>query len=289
MDILHLYKNDIADEVITNKKKEPIRIRHFNEKNATVTQIEVMDKNNSYGKEVGNYITIECLNDHHNEDVIAKYLKKILRKNGYKKSYKLLVVGLGNDSYLSDALGPKVVKEVNVTSHIKNKNNLVSVSCFIPNVLGVTGLESSEMIKSIITKFKIDLVLVIDSLATRSITRLYKTYQLTDTGINPGSGINNKRIGVNKKVMGIPVIALGVATVVDVASIMVNTLGVIDKKLVNQSSIDAIYESLNEGNHNFVMTTKEIDDLIDVIAQNIAMAINYATNPSLTQNDNFSI
>lgn len=287
MNLEHLFKNDIADEIIKKKKSEPISIRHFKEDGAMITQIEVKDKNNKYAKDVGNYITIECENDHDNEKVLAKYLKKILKKNGFKSYSKVLVVGLGNDSYLSDALGPKVVKEINVTSHLySKKKKITSVSCFIPGVMGVTGLESSAMIKSIIDRFLIDIVIVIDSLATRSISRLYKTYQLTDTGINPGSGVNNNRMGVNKKIMKIPVIAIGVATVVDVASIMVNTLNVIDKKLLNSHTIETIYHSLDRDNHNFIMTTKEIDDLIDIIALNIANGINLAINPQLTINDN---
>lgn len=286
MNLENLFKNDIADELIKKKKSEPISIKHFKEFSAKITQIEIKDKNNRYGKEVGNYITIECINDHNNEEVLAKYLKKILRKNGFNTKSKVLVVGLGNDSYLSDALGPKVVKEINVTSHL-NKKKTTSVSCFIPGVMGVTGLESSAMIKSIIDRFAIDIVIVIDSLATRSISRLYKTYQLTDTGINPGSGVNNNRMGVNKKIMKIPVVAIGVATVVDVASIMVNTLNVIDKNLLNTNTIETIYHSLDKDNHNFIMTTKEIDDLIDVIALNIASGINLAINPHLAINDNF--
>ena len=287
MNLDRLFKNDIADEIIKGKKKDPILVKHYKEDGAKITQIEIKEKNNIYGKEVGNYITIECIKDHNNEEILAKYLKKILRKNGFNSKSKVLVVGLGNDSYLSDALGPKVVKEINVTSHLyKNKKKVTSVSCFIPGVMGVTGLESSEMIKSIIDRFSIDIVIVIDSLATRSISRLYKTYQLTDTGINPGSGVNNNRMGVNKKIMKIPVIAIGVATVVDVASIMVNTLNVIDKRLLNTNTIETIYQSLDKDNHNFIMTTKEIDDLIDVIALNIASGINLAINPSLTINDN---
>ncbi|MCH5171700.1 MAG: GPR endopeptidase [Erysipelotrichales bacterium] len=285
MKINDLFKNDIADELIKKKKSDPISIKHFKEYGAKITQIEIKDKNNKYAKEVGNYITIECTNDHNNEEVLAKYLKKILKKNGFNSKSKVLVVGLGNDSYLSDALGPKVIKEINVTSHLKKKK-ITSVSCFIPGVMGVTGLESSAMIKSIIDRFSIDIVIVIDSLATRSISRLYKTYQLTDTGINPGSGVNNNRMGVNKKIMKIPVVAIGVATVVDVASIMVNTLNVIDKNLLNTNTIETIYNSLDRDNHNFIMTTKEIDDLIDVIALNIASGINLAINPTLAINDN---
>ncbi len=287
MDLNYLLKNDIADELIKQKKSQPISIKHYHEEKAKVTHIIVKDTNNKYGKEAGNYITIECYSDHNNEEVLAKYLKKILRKNGFNSHSKVLVVGLGNDSYLSDALGPKVVKEVNVTSHLSQMNKkTTSVSCFIPGVMGVTGLESSAMIKSIIDRFKIDVVVVIDSLATRNISRLYKTYQLTDTGINPGSGVNNKRMGINKNIMKIPVIAIGVATVVDVASIMVNTLNVIDKNLLNAHTIETIYSALDRDNHNFIMTTKEIDDLIDIIALNIAEGINLAINPHLTINDN---
>lgn len=285
MRLEEIYLNDFADEQIKNSKKKNI-IRHYYEENAKVTEIEIVSNKNEFNKCKGNYITIECKNDHHNEKIIKKYLLKLLRKNGFNKNTHILVVGLGNDSYLSDALGPKVIKKINVTSHLKSiYKNLVIVSCFVPSVMGVTGLESSEMIKSIVKEFKIDMVIVIDSLATRDINRLYKTYQITDTGINPGSGINNHRKAINKNVLKVPVIAIGVATVVDSASLIINTLDSIDKNLIKTIDADKLVKAIYRKDNNFVLTSKEIDTLIDIIADNVSSGINLSLNPTFSIND----
>lgn len=284
--INNLYINDFADEQITKSKQQNCFIRKVKEKDSLVTLIEIKNNINEFGKVKGNYITIACKNDHNNEKLIAKYIIKILKKNKFNKNSHVLVVGLGNDAYLSDALGPKVVKKVVVTSHFVAKDNeFVKVSCFVPGVMAVTGLESSEMVKSLVKEFHIDIVIVVDSLATRDINRLYKTYQITDTGINPGSGINNHRLALNKKTLNVPVIAIGVATVVDSASLIINTLEEVDKNFIQKLDISKLYNTLYRNDSSFILTSKEIDSLIDIIASNIGEAINYALNPSFSNND----
>lgn len=285
MDELELYLNDFADEQIKKNVKKAVAIRHTHEKGANVTYINVADDNNIYQKSKGNYVTIECQKDHGNEEVISKYVLKIMRKNGYKKTDHVLVVGLGNDAYLSDALGPKVIKNINVTSHFYPKKKATQVSCFIPGVMAMTGLESAQMIKSMVKEFDIDFVIVIDSLATRDMKRLYKTYQITDTGLNPGSGIKNRRLAVNKNLLHVPVIAIGVATVVDSASLFINTLAEIDKNYLHKLNVTKLYGTLYHEKYNFILTSKEIDELIDVIALNIARGINLSLNPKLPLND----
>lgn len=286
MRITDLYLNDFADEQLGKKNGKNYVIKNVKEEYSKITMIEIKNSNNEFHKEKGNYITIACLRDHDNEKIIAKYLLKILKKNNFTKNSHVLIVGLGNDSYLSDALGPKVIKKVQVTSHLSfNKFNLVEVSCFVPGVMAVTGLESSEMVKSLVKEFDIDLVIVVDSLATRDITRLYKTYQITDTGISPGSGINNNRLSLNKKTLKVPVIAIGVATVVDTISLIINTLEQVDKNYIHKLNINKLYNTLYREDTNFILTSKEIDSLIDIIASNISSAINYALNPKLSIND----
>ena len=285
MKIDELFLHDFADESFKENKKDKIAIKNIQENGAKVIYVDVKDSNNKFQKQIGTYITIECENDHDNSKIIAKYLKEILKKNKLKKSSHVLIVGLGNDSYLSDALGPKVIKEINVTSHLPKNNYEIEVSCFIPGVMAVTGLESSMMIKSLIDKFNIDLLIVVDSLATKSISRLYRTYQITDTGLNPGSGINNNRLAINSKEMGIPTIAIGVATVVDTASLVINTLNLLDQSVTKKIKARDLYAILYYNDYNFVMTSKEIDSLIDVISYNIADAINLTLNPKLAIND----
>lgn len=141
------------------------------------------------------------------------------------------------------------------------------------------------MVKSLVKEFHIDIVIVVDSLATRDINRLYKTYQITDTGINPGSGINNHRLALNKKTLNVPVIAIGVATVVDSASLIINTLEEVDKNFIQKLDISKLYNTLYRNDSSFILTSKEIDSLIDIIASNIGEAINYALNPSFSNND----
>ena len=284
--INNLYINDFADEQIKKSKERNCFIKKVKEEDSLVTLIEIKNNINEFGKAKGNYITIACKNDHNNEKLIAKYIIKILKKNKFNKKSHVLVVGLGNDAYLSDALGPKVVKKVIVTSHfIAKDNKFIKVSCFVPGVMAVTGLESSEMVKSLVKEFHIDIVIVVDSLATRDINRLYKTYQITDTGINPGSGINNHRLALNKKTLNVPVIAIGVATVVDSASLIINTLEEVDKNFIQKLDISKLYNTLYRNDSSFILTSKEIDSLIDVIASNIGGAINYALNPNFSNND----
>lgn len=285
-----LFANDFADEIYGKKeKKQGVTIKQSVESDNKVSWVVIDDDKNVYEKDIGNYITIETKdieNDDATAKILAKNLKKIIKKNKISKTDKVLVVGLGNDRYLSDALGPKVIKDIKVTSHVvaeKKATRLVDVSCLVPGVMAATGMESSNIIKSIVKDFDIKLVIVVDSLATRSVKRLYKTFQISDTGISPGSGVNNKRKAISFKTMGVPVVAIGVATVVDSASIVANTLSLIDEKLPPNVSYEIIQKVLAKKEHNLVMTSKEIDRIIGKIAHVISSSINLALNPSLMQ------
>ena len=232
--INELYKNDFVDETqLSNKKKDVSRTYKSMTKsnnNVYIKRFEILSKNNPFNKKIGNYISIDFKNIKNTNEIddvlecVKKEISYLLKRNNYQKKDKVLVVGLGNDLYISDALGPKAIKNVTATSHLKSKYKNRSVSTLIPGVMGSTGLESSSIVQAIVEKEEIDFVIVIDSLATRNINRLYNVIQLSDTGINPGSGVENKRKEISKEVLGVPVICLGVATVVDCASIVVETL-----------------------------------------------------------------
>lgn len=285
---MHSFSNDFADEIYGKQQKnEGIIIHQFEDEGVKSSWIVIEDKDNVYKKDIGNYVTIELDKIEDNEDgyrYITMHLKRLLKIQGIKKDDKILVVGLGNDRYLSDALGPKVIERINVTSHILAKKKIKElryVSCLVPGVMASTGMESSQIIKSIVDKFQIDVVIVVDSLATRSVKRLYKTFQLSDTGIAPGSGVNNYRKEISKKTLGIPVVALGVATVVDSAAIVANTIALLDKNLSSKMSYAIIEKVLVQQEHNLVMTSKEIDRIIYRIADVASRAINYALNPIL--------
>src|SRR5690625_2626066 len=161
---------------------------------------------------------------------LTEQIKDLLAKNKIKAGSKGLIVGLGNWNVTPDELGPMTVDKVMVTNHLfELKYESVSsgyrpVAAISPGVMGVTGMETSDIILSIIQKFTPDFVIVIDALASRSIERINETIQITDTGIHPGSGVGNKRKELSKESLGIPVIAIGVPTVVDAVTIASDTL-----------------------------------------------------------------
>ena len=185
-------------------------------------------------KKEGNYITIEFndITDHENAEKVKKIfvqeLKKLLKTMNIKKNDSCLIIGLGNDKSTPDSLGPKTVDKLIITNHIYELGNLEEgyrrISALNPGVMGETGIETSDIIESIIKKIKPDFLIVIDALASSSIERVNKTIQITDTGIHPGSGIGNSRKEISKEILKIPVIAIGVPTTVDAVTIVSDTI-----------------------------------------------------------------
>ena len=193
-----------------------------------------LDKKNSLNKKQGNYTTIsfDDITDSENGEKVKKVLidelKVFLKKECLQKEDLILIVGLGNARSTPDSLGTKVVDEVLVTNHLYILNELDDgfsrVAVFLPGVMGTTGLETSAVIKSIVEKLDPKLVIVIDSLASSSLDRVNRTIQLTDTGIHPGSGVGNSRKEVSEDVLHVPVLAIGVPTVVEATTIVVDTI-----------------------------------------------------------------
>lgn len=167
--------------------------------------------------------------------LLAQELEKLLAKNKLSTDAKCLVVGLGNWNVTPDALGPMTIEKILVTSHLFNLDHesvsegYRSVAAVTPGVMGLTGMETSDIIFGIVEKFKPELVIAIDALASRSIERINETIQLSDAGINPGSGVGNKRKEISQDTLGIPVFAIGVPTVVDAATITSDTIDLILK------------------------------------------------------------
>ena len=198
-----------------------------------ITRVEVeKDMEEELNKKKGAYITIEFddVTNYEDREKIGKCfeneIKKLLNKLNIKDDDDCLIIGLGNEKSTPDALGPLSVKNILVTRHLfilntNHKEGLRSVSAIIPDVMGNTGIETSDIIKSIVNTIKPKFIITIDALASSSINRLNKTIQMTDTGIHPGSGIGNSRKEINKDTIGVPVIAIGVPTVVE-SSIIVN-------------------------------------------------------------------
>ena len=198
-----------------------------------ITRVEVeKDMEEELNKKKGTYITIEFddVTNYEDREKIGKCfeneIKKLLNKLNIKDDDDCLIIGLGNEKSTPDALGPLSIKNILVTRHLfilntNHKEGLRSVSAIIPDVMGNTGIETSDIIKSIVNTIKPKFIITIDALASSSINRLNKTIQMTDTGIHPGSGIGNSRKEINKDTIGVPVIAIGVPTVVE-SSIIVN-------------------------------------------------------------------
>ena len=208
---------------------------------------------------------------------------------------EILVVGLGNQFVTPDSLGPKVVSEVEITRHLlKYAPECVvpgsrSVSAVAPGVLGTTGIETLEIIKGIVDNVKPKLLIVIDSLASKSIERISSTIQISDTGIVPGAGVGNTRKELSKNTLGIPVVAIGVPMVVDLATITDDCLDIFIEKLQdeaksneylnnlrNQDNYEEIKSALIPRDYNMIVTPKEVDDLIENMKDIIARSINYA-------------
>ena len=189
-------------------------------------------------KKQGTYITIyadgvkkqDTKKQHHAASVLSEEIKDLLVSSNVRPDDKGIIVGLGNWDVTPDALGPKTVENILVTNHLFEldyetvASGYRPVAAISPGVMGVTGMETSDIVRSVIKQFKPDFVIAVDALASRSIERINETIQLTDSGIHPGSGVGNHRKELSKETLGIPVIAIGVPTVVDAVSIASDTL-----------------------------------------------------------------
>lgn len=270
-----------------------------------ITKVKVTNQNgaDSIGKPIGNYITIDIkkLKVATNEDiqkaadVLSRELKSLIDEHSVSID-EILIVGLGNQYVTPDSLGPKVIADIDVTRHILKympevlDPNTRPVSAISPGVLGTTGIETLEILKGIVDNTKPKLLIIIDALASKSIERISSTIQLADTGITPGAGVGNTRKEISKDSLGIPVIAIGIPTVVEAATIAADSIDLFIGKLQNeaksneylnnlkeQDKYSEIKEALMPGDYNFIVTPKEIDELIenmkDVVARGINMSL----------------
>lgn len=291
-------RTDLALEVRESFPEDDVEIKgvvleeDFDEQNKIrISTVEIKDEAGAQamGKPIGTYVTIEApklddsSEDYHKSvtEVIAKNLSKII---GRLSKEEILVVGLGNREVTPDALGPQVVDNLFVTRHLireygeefKERNRIGSVSAISPGVMAQTGMESLEIIKGVIKETKPKLIIVVDALASRSIHRLNTTVQIADTGISPGSGVGNNRMALNQESLGVKVIAIGVPTVVDAATIVADTL----TKYMESTGFgeEDIFEFISEVNgtqmYNMFVTPKNIDESVKRISYTISEALN---------------
>lgn len=226
-------------EETSDKEIKGVTFKERTVKDIKVSYVDIDEEGEKLlGKKPGSYVTIyadgvkkqDTDRQGQAAQVLAKELEDLMRKNNVTKESTCLVVGLGNWNVTPDALGPMTVEKVLVTSHLFRlqyetvAQGYRDVAAVTPGVMGVTGIETSDIIFGIVEKYKPDLVIAIDALASRSINRVNETIQLSDTGIHPGSGVGNKRKEISKKTLGIPVIAIGVPTVVDAVTITSDTI-----------------------------------------------------------------
>ena len=282
---LALERRDIYQKVNNLKQIDGIKSteEEINEK-LKVTRVEILNKNGekAIGKPVGNYVTIDVkkLKLAEDEDiqkaseVVTKELKKIINIHTDKQG-DILVVGLGNIYVTPDALGPKTAKMINATKHL-NKKSKKNVAVIYPNVMSKTGMETSDIVKAIVDKEQIDLVIAIDSLATRKIDRLNKVIQITDTGISPGAGIGNYRKRMVQEYLKVPVIAIGVATVVDSYSLLYEYFDKTNLSKIEKKKISKEIKSLEVP--NLYLTPKEIDLELNELSKVISKILNKILN-----------
>ena len=268
------------------------------------TRVKILNQKGaeSLGKPIGNYITIDIKKIRsidedgiqNSANILSKELKKLIdAKIG--KSDDILIVGLGNEYVTPDSLGPKAINEIDITRHILNympevlEEGTRPVSAISPGVLGTTGIETLEILKGIVDNIKPKLLIVIDALASRSIERISSTIQLADTGIVPGAGVGNTRKEISIDTLGIPVIALGIPTVMESAVLVNDCLNIfIEKlqeeansneylnKLKEEDNYESIKEALIPNDYNMIVTPKEIDELIENMKDVVARGINYS-------------
>lgn len=292
------FMTDMADERVNAYKKinnseeiDGVKVENKVDGKISTSIVEILNENGAkvIGKDIGKYFTISLGDiiyiDNETKDKLVKSISTVLSELiSDKKS--IFIVGLGNRRVTPDRIGPNVVDKVNITRHIiKYMPELAEdysreISAVTPGVLGTTGIETSDIIIGIINKTKPDLVIVIDSLASLSVDRLGKTVQISNTGITPGAGVNNKRQGLNESTLGVPVIAIGVPTVVDMATI---TNEAIDKLIEEDKNINMGNKTTEErysilakalDTENYIVTPKEIDDVVVKISDIISDSLN---------------
>lgn len=306
------FRTDLADERTDIFKKnnnitneiDGIEVNVKEEGNIKITEVKVINENgaSSIGKPIGNYITIDIkkLKVATDEEIenygntLSNELRKLIDKHSSKQD-EILVVGLGNIYVTPDSLGPKVINEIDVTRHLLKympevlEEGTRSVSAISPGVLGTTGMETLEIVTGIVENVKPKLIIVIDALASRSMDRISSSIQLADTGIVPGAGVGNTRKELSQNTLNIPVIALGIPTVVESAVLVNDCLNLFITKLQEeaksndylnnlkeQDNYEEIKEALIPNDYNMIVTPKEIDDLIENMKDVVARGINFA-------------
>ena len=311
---MYQIRTDLALETQEKMQEDKVDlkgVRYFEEevdKNLVISTVVIETENGAktMGKPKGTYITIEAGNmdeedeDYHREvsTQLAKVIEKLVPVK--KEELSVLIVGLGNRAVTPDSLGPRVADNLCITRHILKeygkfafgKEGMNRISSIVPGVMAQTGMESMEIVAAVVKETKPDFVIAVDALAARNTKRLNRTIQVTDTGINPGSGVGNHRHGLNEKSLGVPVISIGIPTVVDAATIVndtmynlvtamsqseaFSTLGNSLKELSDGEKYELIRELLSPNLNAMFVTPKDIDESVKRLSFTISEGLNIA-------------
>lgn len=313
---LAIEARELAQEQKQNTEElDGVKVEIKNTDIYQITHVKILNEigSQTMGKPIGNYITIESellkendITSH--EQIMKTVAEHIAGLSKLNQKSTILVVGLGNWNITPDALGPKVIDKILVTRHLNGvlpeeiQKSVRSVAAISPGVMGITGIETVEIIQGVVEKLKPDLIIAIDALAARKFSRINSTIQMSDTGVAPGAGVGNKRMTLNEQTLGVPVLALGVPTVVDAATLINDTMDRMLEEMIAQTEQgSAFYEMLHNMDTdekyrlivdilnpyvgNMFVTPKEVDAVVERLANIIANAINIAIQPGITMED----
>lgn len=291
-------RTDLALEATERFTEDNVEVRgveikenYDKEKDIKTTVVKITTENGAkiMGRPQGTYITIEAPNlsvpdeDYHREvsEELARHLRQLI---DLKKEKSILVVGLGNQAITSDSLGPHVVENIRMTRHIIREYGLKGMgeekmhrtSGLVPGVMAQTGMETSEIVRGVVEETKPDVVIAVDALAARSTKRLNRTIQITDTGINPGSGVGNHRIGLSEDNLKVKVIGIGVPTVVDAATIVHDSMAHLLEALDEAEQKEFLEEMISPHLHSMFVTPKDVDETVKYLSFTISEGLNMA-------------
>lgn len=291
-------RTDLACECGVKEREGlgPEIYREEREGDTLITRLHIQSKEQGalFGKPEGHYVTVMCgkiwLMGEEELSALSSLLAREIRAFAadmtgkvVDRSFGVLVAGLGNAEITSDAIGPRAVSGLNVTRHLRGVNEALyetvgrcEISALSPGVLGQTGIETVELVRGAVENARPDLVVVIDALAARSCERLATTVQLCDSGLTPGSGIGNERKGINGETVGVPVLALGVPTVVGSSSLVCDAL--------REAGIEEVSPELRrvlDNGRSFFVSPKEID----VISARVATLLSEAIDLAFTRDE----
>ena len=291
-------RTDLALETTERFTEENVEIRgvEINEDydeetdiRTTVVRITTENGAKTMGRPQGTYITMEAPNlsipdeDYHREvsEEIARHLRQLIDLD---QEQSILVVGLGNQAITADSLGPHVVENMHMTRHIIREYGLKGMgeekmhrtSGIVPGVMAQTGMETTEIIQGIVSETKPDVVIAVDALAARSTKRLNRTIQITDTGIHPGSGVGNHRVGLTQENLQVKVIGIGVPTVVDAATIVHDSMAHLLEALEEEEQKEFLEEMISPHLHSMFVTPKDVDETVKYLSFTISEGLNMA-------------